>query len=164
MPLFCSSHILTSSVIYYLTEALQYVIYLFYIIKRQIMQNFVCFNRKRVEQIHFDKLVKIIAIWRNLLWIKFIGCFTNQHILIGSERYAAVKLEASASSVITAENQSKRVQNWVYCINETRWESIQMRMLLLSQGKKAPTTKVARHLTLPVDFVSWKLQSRLFWE
>ena len=87
----CYHHILTSSVIYYGTDARQHGMCFFYIVKRQIIQNFVCFNRKRVERIlsSFWQTFENSHLAQSIFytsWSKFIGYGTNQRILIGPDK------------------------------------------------------------------------------
>ena len=51
-------------------------------------------------------------------WSKFIGCFTNQLILIGSESRSCQMWIERCRHLYIAENHSKRTQNWVYCSSE----------------------------------------------
>ena len=97
-----SYHILMSYVICYWTNTWQHGIYLFYMRKRQIMQNSVSFNQKWVGQIiflfwethensHLTQYIlytkyganSLVALWINAFWL-------------AQRKHEAVKLESSA--------------------------------------------------------------------
>ena len=94
-----------SSVIYYLTDARQHRIYLFYILKKQTTTD-KPFNLTRKptsvapRSAHFDKHEK--AIWRNLLSIqmKQSHCllYVAQEFWLFQENHATVKLDSSVAS------------------------------------------------------------------
>ena len=78
----CSYHSLTSSVIYYWTEARQHGIYLFYIIKK------LKYTEKMPFISNFATLTdtKIALTWSYVYkkWSELIGCYASQRIVIGS--------------------------------------------------------------------------------
>ena len=105
---------LTFSLIYFWTVARQNGVYLFYIVKRQIIQNFVCFHRNQVEHI-------LSSFWQTrensyltnsfvcTKWSKFTGCCTNQHILIGSEKSPQLSNLNRAQSSVYMFSNARRV-------------------------------------------------------
>ena len=112
----CSYHILTSSVIYYCTDARQHGIYLFYTIKkRQQLQLFISKSfpsTRKPAFAHFGKHEKK-AIWRNLLSIKnetiSLVAMHNKELWLVKKNHATVKLDSNGFSW---NENLQRKQNW----------------------------------------------------
>ena len=110
VPLFCSYHILTSSVTYYWTDARQHGIYLFYIIKKQTTTEKAFFISKSSTWLESWPLPCTPptltntkkAIWHNLLslqlrqshWLLYVG----KEFWLVQENRATVKPDSSVAS------------------------------------------------------------------
>ena len=90
----CSYHILTSSVIYYWTDALQHGIYLFYIIKQITTQSVCLFQNTAAIQ---NEVTSLVAMRSTKLWLV-------------QENHTTVKPDSSVSP--RGIENLQRKQNW----------------------------------------------------
>ena len=111
----CSYHILTSSVIYYWTDAGQHGIYLFYTIKKHTSSAFyfkIFLNYSKAGLCPLWQTRKK-AIWRNLLSIQNeaipLVAMHNKELWLVMKNHATVKLDSNGFSW---NENLQRKQNW----------------------------------------------------